>query len=247
LTPVLSVLLVIVAFSAFFGDPHLSKGWQAIGRTFFRFFRFSISLCLPLYLLVPIYCFIVEKMKKNLLQVKEKAEGVTTHRLKLWVLRPFQGLGLGLLFSEKLLAVLQLIAGPTIRPSLIIPRGQFEFELARFFLITFITVLISLLFSILWTLDDMGIRYLDRKKMELKMIGKYASTLLPTIFGIYGLFGLLSDYPTSQALLYAFKIIVVLYPPLAFFSIAHTYFLRRKAGTLSRRISLKKARIIEYE
>jgi hypothetical protein len=172
-------------------------------------------------------------------------QGFTVHPLKHWLFRPFQGIGIGLLFSTKLLTVLQLIAGPTIRPSLLIPEGQFE--LARLFMLTAVMALISLLLSTLWTLDDMGIRYFNRKDQELKMIGKYAGTLVPTVFGLYGLLGLLANYPTGQAFAYAFKIVVVLYPPLAVFSVAHIYFLRKRAGDLFKKTSLKKGGILEHE
>ena len=243
IAPALLVLLFTVAFSAFFGGPHLLKGWQAIWKTFLRFFRFTLVLCLPLYTLVPMYGFIVERMKEHLLQIEKKRD-FTTHRLKHWAFRPFQGIGIGLLFSTKLLNILQLIAGSTVKASLLIPEGQFE--LARLLMITAVSVFISLLLSILWTLDDMGIRYFNRKDQEFKMIGKYAGTIVPVVFGMYGLLGLLANYPTDQAFIYAFKIIVVLYPPLMVFAVAHAYLLRKKAGLLKRTL-VKKGGILEYE
>jgi hypothetical protein len=190
------------------------------------------------------YSFIVERSKERLLQIEEKRD-FTIHWLKHWVFRPFQGIGIGLLFSTKLLTILQLIAGSTVKPSLLIPEGQFE--LARLVMITALTAFISFLLSTLWTLDDMGIRYFNRKDQELKMIGKYAGTIMPVVFGIYGLLGLLDNYPTAQALAYAFKIVVVLYPPLTVFSIAHAYFLRKKAGVLFKKTLLRKGSILEFE
>jgi hypothetical protein len=244
IAPALFVLLVTIAFSAFFGDPHLSKGWPAVGRTFLRFIRFVIILCLPLYTLVPIYGFIIVKTKGVLLHLHLKQD-FALHRLKHWVFRPFQGIGIGLLFSTKLLTILQLIAGPTVTPSLLIPEGHFEFS--RFLVITAIAVFISLLLSVLWTLDDMGIRYFNRKNQELKMIGKYAGTFVPVVFGAYGLLSLLAHYPAEHAFAYTFKIIVVLYPPLAVFSIAHAYFLKKKAGLLFSKTALKRGNIVEHD
>ncbi len=236
--------MVTVVFTAFFGDPHPLKGWQAIWKALLRFFRFTLVLCLPLYALIPIYSFIVERRKKVLLQIQQGRD-FTVHRLKHWVFRPFQGIGIGLLFGTKLLTILQLIAGPIVKPSLLIPQGQFE--LARLLVITAVTVFVSLLLSTLWTLDDMGIRYYNRKDQELKLIGKYAGTLMPVVFGMYGLLGLLANYRTAQAFTYAFKIVVVLYPPLTVFSVAHAYFLRKKAGVLFKKTLLKKGGILEYE
>jgi hypothetical protein len=197
-----------------------------------------------LYFLAPIHSYIVGRRKDVLLRIDEKPAFVI-HWAKHQVFRPFQGIGIGLLFSTKLLTVLQLIAGPTIRPSLLIPEGQFE--LARLFMITAVMAFISLLLSTLWTLDDMGIRYFNRKDQELKMIGKYAGTLMPVVFGMYGLLGLLANYPADQAFVYALKIVVVLYPPLAIFTIAHTYFLKTRAALLLRQTSLKKGGILEHE
>jgi hypothetical protein len=193
---------------------------------------------------IPIYGFIVEKKNRVLLQIDGKRD-FTTYHLKHWVFRPFQGIGIGLLFGTKLLTILQLVAGPSVKSSLLIPQGQFD--LARIVMITAVTVFVSLLLSVLWTLDDMGIRYFNRKDQELKMIGKYAGTLMPVIFGLYGMFGLLANYPTAQAFTYAFEIVVVLYPPLVFFTVAHTYFLRKRRELLTKRTPLRKAAILEHE
>ena len=95
-------------------------------------------------------------------------------------------------------------------------------------MITPITIFVSLLLSTLWTLDDLGIRYYNRKDQEVKMLGKYAGTLMPVIFGFYGILNLLANYPTVEGLLFVFKIIVVLYPPLGLFAVLHTYFVRTR-------------------
>jgi hypothetical protein len=244
IAPVLLVLFVTVVFSAFFAGPHPWNAWQGLWKTLFRFFRFTLVLCLPLCATIPIYGLIVERKKKVLLQIDEKRD-FTIRRLKHWLFRPFQGIGIGLVFATKLLTILQLIVGPTVKSSLLIPQGQFE--LARLLMVTAVTVFVSLLLSVLWTLDDMGIRYFNRKDQELKLIGKYVGTLMPLIFGLYGMFGLLATYPASQAFAYAFKIVVVLYPSLAFFAAVHTHFLRKRLGLLLKRTSLRKAGILEHE
>jgi len=46
--------------------------------------------------------------------------------------------------------------GPAVKPFLLIPQGQFEF--AQLFMITAVTVFVSFLLFVLWTLDDMEIR-----------------------------------------------------------------------------------------
>jgi hypothetical protein len=231
MAPALAVLLVTIGFSLFYAGPAVSTTWQTAGKALLRFLRFAIVLCLPLYVLPKIYGFIIRKKALALLQTEEERE-LTIQAAKHWIFRPFQGIGIGLLFGTKLLTILQIIGGPTVGTSLLIPGGHFQF--ARLLTITLITVFVSLLLSTLWTLDDLGIRYFNRKDQELKMIGKYAGTLMPVIFGFYGILNLLANYPTPEALLFVCKIAVVLYPPLAIFAVFHTYFVRSRRELFSK-------------
>jgi hypothetical protein len=148
-----------------------------------------------------------------------------------------QGIGIGLLFEAKLLAALQILTGVTAQPVLFSSRGQIQLE--RLLVITGITVVISLLLSTLWTLDDMGIRYANRKDQELKMIGKYVGTLMPILFGLYGIFSLLDDYPARQAFVFLFRIVMILYPPFAVFAVMHFRFLRSREQQFSERTLLR--------
>lgn len=66
------------------------------------------------------------------------------------------------------------------------------------------------------------------------MIGKYVGTVMPVILGFYGIVSLLASYSAEQAFLFAFKITVVLYPPLAVFTILHTYFMVNKIELFSK-------------
>ena len=225
MVPALAVLLVTLIFSFMSGDSALLTSWQVACKAPLRFFRFAFFLCLPLYALPRVYRFIIRKKASALLQI-EQGEKLTISPVKHWIFRPFQGIGIGLLFGTKLLTVLQIIGGPTVGTSLLIPEGHFQ--LGRFLIITAITIFVSLLLSTLWTLDDLGIRYYNRKDQEVKMLGKYAGTLMPVIFGFYGILNLLANYPTAEGLLLVFKIIVVLYPPLGLFAVLHTYFVRSR-------------------
>jgi hypothetical protein len=231
MVPALAVLLLTVMFSFMYGDSALLTSWQTVCKAPLRFFRFAFLLCLPLYALPRVYRFIIQKKTSALLQI-EQGEKLTILPAKHWIFRPFQGIGIGLLFGTKLLTVLQIIGGPTVGASLLIPEGHFQ--LGRFLMITAITIFVSLLLSTLWTLDDMGIRYFNRKDQELKMIGKYAGTLMPVIFGFYGILNLFVNYPTAEALLLVCKIGVVLYPPLAIFAVLHTYFVRSRRELFSK-------------
>ena len=233
--PAFAVLLLSVLFSVLLNDASPLGRWEVVTKAFFRFFRFTLFLCLPLYMLLPIYRMIVSKRRETLVQIGKRQE-VEFLPLKHWVLRPFQGIGIGLLFETRLLTVLEVITGEPAQPYQFFPPGQFEPR--RFLAITGITVVISLLLATLWTLDDMGIRYVTQKDEEMKMIGKYAGTIMPIVFGFYGLFSLAANFPTGVAFIYLFKIVIALYPPFAVFVVCYNNFLRHRKGDFSRAVSL---------
>ena len=235
--PALLVFAFSIIFSLYLSDQSASDGWKVVYRVFLRFFRYTLFLCLPLYFLKPIYRFILEKGKGALIQLDHPSE-ITIHPLKNWFFRPFQGIGIGFLFATKLIALIQTITGPLTNPSPPIISGQYQ--LGRMLLVIVITIIISLLLSILWTLDDMGIRYHNRRDQELKMIGKYVGTIMPLIFGLFGLFSLLAHYPKESALLHVFRIILAFYPPLVVFVIVHTHFITGKIDFHTRKNLLRK-------
>ena len=234
--PAILILILTISLSIFLGKFTFLKGSEAIYKGLLRFFRITLPLCFPLYLLLPIFGTlgrVAQRKNEAFLQVKEKQD-LEIHPVKHWLLRPFQGIGIGLLFGTKLLLVLQVVTGTTASASLLIPKGQFQF--GRFLIVSGITILVSLLLSTLWTLDDMGIRYFNRKNHEIKMIGKYAGTLMPILFGFYGVFSLFSQFQKTQALLYLFQVAVILYPPFAIFSVFHSHFVQRRGEDLSKRL-----------
>ena len=81
----------------------------------------------------------------------------------------------------------------------------------------------------------------------MKMIGKFVGTLMPILFGFYGVFSLLASYPKGQAAINLLKIIVILYPPFAVFSIFHSHFVKSKEEELSKRTELGSGGIWEKE
>ena len=89
----------------------------------------------------------------------------------------------------------------------------------------------------------MGIRYVNRRDQEIKMIGKYAGTLMPLIFGFYGILSLFANYPIMEGLVYLLKIIFILYPPFTIFAVIHSYVLRGNAKSLTARHSIMKGSI----
>ena len=235
-----AILILTISLSVFLGEFTFLKGSEAIYKGLLRFFRITLLLCLPLYLLLPIFGRLgkaVRRKNSAFLQMKEKQD-LEIHPVKHWLIRPFQGIGIGLLFGIKLLSVLQVITGSTASASLFIPKRQFQF--GRFLVIAVITIFVSMLLSTIWTLDDMGIRYFNRKNQEIKMIGKYVGTLMPILFGFYGTLTLLSEFQKTQAFIYLFQIVIILYPPFTIFSVFHAHFVQKRAETLLDRLLSEK-------
>jgi hypothetical protein len=237
----LLILIFSIALSVFLGR---FSFWEAISRGFLRFLRLALLLCVSLWMLLPVCSklgLIFRRKRGAFIQLKEKQE-LEIHPLKHWLFRPFQGIGIGLLFATKLLGVLQIASGSTATASLFFHRSQFQ--LGRLLAITGITVFVSLIISTLWTLDDLGIRYFNRKDYEIKMVGKYVGTLMPILFGFYGILSFFGEFSKAQALFYLLQIILILYPPFTIFSVFHAHFVRKRAEDLSDRLHAEKGGLL---
>ncbi len=232
LGPALAIVLATLATSTLITEFTFTSGWQALWKTIFRFLRLSLILTLPLFLL-PGICALIQgsfnRGRRQLVQIREDRH-MFIQPLKNWVLRPFQGIGLGMLLATKLLNFLQLYGGSTITAETVLPPGRFQ--LGRFVSATAIGIIVSLLLSFLWTLDDLGVRYYNRKSGEVRMIGKYVGLLLPIFFGFYGIFSLFDDYERLPAALYIGQMVVVLYPPFVVFSVLHSRYIKSREDIL---------------
>jgi hypothetical protein len=238
--PAFLILILSIGFSIFTGEFAFLRGWESLYRGLLRFFRMTLFLCLPLFLLPSIFGnlgSVIRRRKKIFIQMKQK-QALEIRPVKHWLFRPFQGIGIGLLFATKLLGVLQIVAGSTATASVLFPQGQFQ--PGRLLVVTGITILVSLLLSTLWTMDDLGIRYFNRKDYEIKMVGKYVGTLMPIVFGLYGVFSLFDQFSRIQAFTYLVQIIVILYPPFTVFSIFHAHFVRKRAEGLSKKLFIER-------
>jgi hypothetical protein len=235
---VLSLSLLASVLAAH--DLTLVPALKTIWRVFFRFMRIALPLWVPLYVLAPIYKFIAGKTRKKLVLVKQR-RFLPIDPLRNWVLRPLQGIGINFLFGTRLVAFLQLLTGSD-SAGLLLPQHHHQ-QVARLILLTGISVLVSLLLSVLWTLDDMGVRYFNRKEQEVKMLGKYVGTLMPLLFGTYGIYALLVHYPREEALMNVFKTITILYPPFTIFVVAHARFVTGRMAYLSENTRLRRGDI----
>ena len=120
--------------------------------------------------------------------------------------------------------------GSNITVYAILPPG--EFNPGRFFSTLAILVVVSLLLSFLWTLDDLGVRHYNKKTHEVKMIGRYLGILLPIFFGFYGIINLFEDNARFLAAQYIAQMVVVLYPPFVVFNVLHARYLAKREEVL---------------
>ncbi len=230
--PAIVVLLFTLIISAFFTEFTFIAGLDSSWKIFLRFFRLSLVLTLPL-LLLPYICSIIQRLSNKrswyLIQIKEERDH-TINPFKSWFIRPFQGIGLAMLVATKLITLLQISTSAAINASTILLPGQFN--PGRFLGVTMIAVITSLLLSFLWTLDDLGIRYFNRKTGEIKMIGKYIGFLLPIVFGFYGIFSLFESHAHLVAVLYIAQMIVVLYPAFVTMAVLHALYIEKREAIL---------------
>jgi len=224
LWPALFVLALSLCLAFLLGEFAFLRSDNAIHKGLLRFFRFTVLSYLTLYLLLPLNRWLLRRMKTYFLQIADSTLPDFSPS-KIWVYRPLQCIGTSLLFDTKLIIALQFVAGSTISDSFL-PRGRFNIEV--FLATTVITVVVSLLLSCIWTLDDTGIRFFNRKEHEVKMVGKFIGTVMPIVFGFSGVRGLLATFPTTQAMIYLFYILIILYPPFTVFSVSHYYFVKKK-------------------
>ena len=234
--PALAILLVTLVISAFITEFTFNFGLTALWKTLLRFLRLSLLLTLPL-LLLPGLCTLLEGLfnrgTRHLIQMQEERDPAI-HPLKNWVIRPFQGIGLAMLLATKLLTFLEFYTGSKITVDTILPQGAFN--AGRFISSIAIGVVVSLLLSFLWTLDDLGIRYYNRKTKEVRMIGKYVGLLLPIFFGFYGIISLFQDNTQLIVAKYVAQMVVVLYPPFVVFNVLHSRYLKSREEVLLRRL-----------
>jgi hypothetical protein len=141
-----------------------------------------------------------------------------------------------MLIGAKFITVLQIYTGDTITTATILPPGQFN--PARFLSIMAIAMTTSLLLSFLWTLDDLGIRYSNRKTGEVRMIGKYIGILLPIIFGFYGIASLFESHERLLAIQFIFRMIIVLYPPFVVMNILNFLYIEKYEPILLKKLKI---------
>lgn len=236
--PALAILLATLIVSTFITEFAFTFGMKALWRTIFRFLRLSALLMFSLILL-PHICSLLEgffnRGTRQLIQVEQERD-FSIHPLKNWALRPLQGIGLSMLIATKLLGFLEIYTGSRVTLETLLPSGHFNLE--RLLGATAITIIVSLLLSFLWALDDLGVRYYNRKTQEVRMIGRYIGLLLPICLGFYGIINLFEEHSRLLAAQYIAQMVVVLYPPFIVFNVLHARHLAKREKVLLKRLKV---------
>ncbi len=149
-----------------------------------------------------------------------------------WIARPIQGISLSLIVAERFLSFLEAsITGPLaailLRLSLFVIGGA----------------LTSLFLSLIWTLDDLGVRIYNSKTGEVRTAGSTVGTILPLITGAIGVSSLFHTSLASDAIVDLLEIVMVLYPPYILFTVFHHEFVKRKRSSLARKLVTKRIEI----
>lgn len=243
--PATFVLLASITIALFVSEFVFVSGITALWKVLFRFARTSLVLVLPAFLL-PFMCSLVRpvlnRSKRKLVQIQEERIH-SIHLLDTWLIRPLQGIGLSMLIATKLISVLQIYTGSRVYESLLLPSGRFV--LGKFLTSAAIFAGTSVLLSLLWAFDDLGIRHYNKKTGEVRMVGKYLGALLPTIFGFYGLINLFGEYTQSMVLQYIAQMVLVLYPPFVVFAVFHQRYIQKREGLLLRRLKASPYQMME--
>lgn len=143
--------------------------------------------------------------------------------------RPLQGIGLSLVFAEKLLQLIEFTSG--------VSSSRF---LVRTTLFMFGNILVSLSLSIIWVFDHLGIKMYNKKTGEVRLLGSMVGLVLPLITGVIGITALFQHDTAAGALTDLLGISMVLYPPYSIFAFIHYQFFRRRTADLLKKLSFKR-------
>lgn len=196
-----------------------------------KFAVVTLVLTAPILILPRRLDFAGKLVKKTRLLGQLVKTTTTNHelsRLAAWLIRPLQGIGISLILTERFLTLLEFSTGTS---------------LARLFILSILTLmgvaLTSVFLSIVWALDDLGVRIYNPKTGEIHMAGNRVGTVLPLITGAIGISNLLHTSFSLNSLITLLQISMVLYPPYVLFVAFHHGFIRRRYGALSEKLMLR--------
>jgi len=212
----------------------LTFGTNTAGGLFFarstrgvvvRFLLVTVILFSPILLLSRLLRLVGKALRNDFFSLQLVNAGVSSggfSRLVAWFIRPFQGIGLSMIFARNILGVLEYFPGMSYAGAMFRPV---------LFLVD--SALASILLSVVWSLDDLCIRIYNRKTTEVHMAGRYIGSILPLIFGAVGVYGLFEAGSPADAVASVVEIAMVLYPPYVLFAVIHHNFVMKHKTTLS--------------
>lgn len=224
-SPALIILILTVIISLAAGHPEGLFLTRSIRGILLRFALVTLIFVAPVFILPNLLAMVVKTAKNQTLL----GQFVTTasdsyEELSMstaWLIRPLQGIALSMIFAERL-------------------ENLLEFLPARLVLFFLTSVLVSMFLSIVWALDDLGIKIYNERTGELYMAGRSIGTVLPLIAGAIGISSLFHLSSPAGALTELFEIVMVLYPSYVFFIIFHQEFVKRRIASLSEKAILKR-------
>jgi len=192
----------------------------------------TVGLVAPVAVIPRILSFAAKRVQGGLLGQLVRTEINKPIELKMpntHLLRPSQGIALSLIFTDRLLQIVEL-TGETTYPRLLV----------RLILPMLGNLMVSLLLSIIWALDDLGLRFYFKKTGEVRTAGSNVGLILPAITGAFSVASLFWNRTITEALVGVIGIGMASYPPYVFFVVIHHEFVKRNTATLLNRLSIAK-------
>ena len=217
-SPAIVVLAATFVVSFYAGTAEGLYLVQSHVRTLVRFLAITMILLAPLPILPPFILFAGKRLTEEgffgRLVKGEMRSSAPFRKSLLWIIRPLQGIGMSLLFSNQFLNLFKTF-----------PQASFLDALIRPILFVVVSVPISILFSTIWSLDDLGVRLYLKQSGEVRLVGSYVGTILPVASGALGIYSLLQRSSPVDALLLLGLMVMALYPPYVLFAVIHDKFL----------------------
>ena len=189
-----------------------------------RFLLVTVILFSPILLLSGLLRLVGKALRNGFFSLQLVNAGVSSggfSRLVAWFIRPFQGIGLSMIFARNILGFLEYSSGTSYAGAMFRPV---------MFLVD--SALASILLCVIWSLDDLSVRIYNRKTTEVHMAGSYVGGILPLLFGAIGVYSLFEAGSPAAAVASVVEIVMVLYPPYVLFAVIHHKFVRRHKTTL---------------
>jgi hypothetical protein len=219
-SPAIVVLAATFVVSFYAGTAEGLYLVQSHVRTLVRFLAITMILLAPLPILPSFILFAGKRLRDEGFfgrLVKGEMSSAPFRKSLLWITRPLQGIGMSLLFSNQFLNLFRTF-----------PEASFLDALIRPILFIVVSVPISILFSTIWSLDDLGVRLYLKQSGEVRLVGSYVGTILPVASGALGIYSLLQRSSPVDALLLLGLMVMALYPPYVLLAVIHDKFLGQR-------------------